>query len=128
MIIEKRSIPMAVVFSLVTCGLYMLYWEYKILDSMYKANNQPSSAGVDVLLSLVTCGIYGLYMLYQAGKMESRAMEAYGLPPRDDAFLYVLLGVFGLGIVSFCILQSNLNNLLADKVNEAYYDPQQRPF
>ena len=124
MYIEKRGVAMAVVFTFITCGIYAIYWEYKILDSLYKANNLPSSAGVDVLLSIVTCGLYGLYMLYKAGKMESTAMRLYGLPEKDEGALYLILGIFGLAIVSFAILQSNINNILADVVNNTFHDPQ----
>ena len=128
MIIEKRSIPSAIIFTILTCGIYVIYWEYKILDSLYKANNIPSNAGVDVLLSIVTCGIYGLYMLYKAGKMETSAMAMYGLPEKDEAALYLILGVVGLGIVSFAILQSNINNHIADAVNNTFHDPQRSQF
>ena len=128
MIIEKRSIPVAILLSLITCGIYVIYWEYRILDNMYRANNIPSSAGTDILLSIVTCGIYGLYMLYRAGKMETQAMEYYNLPEKNEAALYLILGIFGLGIVSFCILQSSINNLLADAVNGSFDDPQRRPY
>ena len=125
-VIEKRSIGMAVLLSIITCGIYLIYWEYKLWDSLYKANNQTSSAGVDVLLSIVTCGIYLLYMLYKAGKLESSAYALHGLPPKDDSVLYLILGLFVLAIVSFCILQSNINNQLADAVNNTYNDPQRR--
>ena len=128
MFIEKRSIAAAILFSLITCGIYVIYWEFKILDSLYKANNLPSSAGADVLLSIVTCGIYGLYMLYRAGKMETNAMAMYSLPQKDEAALYLILGIFGLGLISFAILQSNINNILADAVNNTYHDPQRKQF
>jgi len=123
-VIEKRSIGLAILFSIITCGIYFIYWEYKLWDSLYKANNQPSSAGVDVLLSFVTCGIYLIYMLYKGGKLESTAFTLHNLPPKDDSVLYLILGIFGLSIVSFCILQSNINNQLADAVNSTYNDPQ----
>jgi len=126
MIIEKRSVGLAIVLSILTCGIYLIYWEYKIWDSLYKANGQPSNAGVDVLLSFVTCGIYMIYMFYKGGKMESTAFAKYDLPQKDDSMLYLILGIFGLGIVSFAILQSNLNNILADAVNSEYNDPQYR--
>ena len=125
MYIEKRNVATAIVFSIITCGIYAIYWEYKMLDSLYKANNLPSNAGVDIVLSIVTCGIYGLYMLYKAGKMESSALRMYNQPERDEAALYLILGIFGLAIVSFAILQSNINNYLADAVNNSYNDPQQ---
>ena len=126
MIIEKREVPIAILLSIVTCGIYFLYWEYKIYDSLYKANNQPSSAGVDLLLSCVTCGIYFIYMMYKSGKMESSALAMYGLQEKDDSVLYMILGIFGLGIVSAAIIQTNINNQLADAVNNAHthHDPQ----
>jgi len=127
-IIEKRSVGLAILLSIITCGIYLIYWEYKTWDALYKANNQPSSAGVDVLLSIVTCGIYMIYMLYKGGKLESSAMAHYGFPPKDDSVLYLILGIFGLAIVSLAILQSNINNMLADAVNSAYNDPQRRQF
>ena len=128
MYIEKRSIPLAIVFSIITCGIYFIYWEYKLWDSLYKANGLPSNAGVDVLLSFVTCGIYFFYMLYKAGKMETSALQRYNLPEKEEAMLYVILAVFGLSIVSFAILQSNINNLLADAHENAQHDPQRRDY
>ena len=126
MYIEKRSIPLAIFFAIITCGIYMIYWEYKVLDSLYKANGIPSTAGTDVLLSIVTCGIYGIYMLYRAGRMESDAMHRYNLPEKNEAMLYVILAVFGLAIVSFAILQHNINHPLADAVNS--HDPQRSQY
>jgi hypothetical protein len=130
MFIEKRSLPLAIIFAVITCGIYMIYWEYRILDSLYRVNNMPSSAGTDVLLSILTCGIYGLYMLYRAGKMESSAMAMYNFPEKDEGALYVILGIFSMGIVSFCILQSNINTMLADAHNNTvtYDDPQRRQY
>lgn len=126
MIIEKRSIPACIILAIITCGIYALFWEYKLLDSLYRANERPSSAGTDVLLSIVTCGLYGLYMLYKAGKMESDVLVRYGMPNRDDSVLYLILGFIGLGLISFCILQNNLNSM-ADTVNSSYYDSSDRP-
>ena len=126
--IEKRSIPMAIIFTILTCGIYEIYWNYKIWDSLYRANGLPSSAGVDVLLSIVTCGIYGLYMLYKAGKMESDAFKRYDLGDKDDSVLYIVLAIFSFGIISNAILQSSINNQLADRVNAELVDPQRGPY
>ena len=131
-VIEKREIAVAVILSIITCGIYMIYWEYKVWDSLYKATNRPSNAGVDVLLGFITCGIYFIYMLYKAGKMEQEANAMYNLPEKDEAALYLILGIFGLGIVSLAIMQSNINTYLADAVNGAnnnnFDDPQRRQF
>ena len=130
-VIEKREVAIAIILSLVTCGIYAFYWQYMLYDSLYKATNRPSNAGVDVLLGIITCGIYFLYMLYKCGRMESEAAAMYRLPEKDEAALYLILGIFGLSIVSMAIMQSNINTYLADAVNNANsfkdYDPQRGP-
>ena len=128
MVIEKRSIPMAIIFTIITCGIYGLYWDYKIWDSLYRATNKPSTAGIDVLLSLVTCGIYYIYMMYKMGKMESEVCSMYDLGTVDNSVIYVVLSVFGLSIVAMAIMQSSINNRIADIVNDAHRDPQQRQY
>ncbi|MCL1999620.1 MAG: DUF4234 domain-containing protein [Turicibacter sp.] len=123
MYIEKRSIAVAIILAFVTCGIYVLYWQYKLYESLYRANNLPSTAGVDLLLSIVTCGIYAIYMMYKMGKLESQAFATHDLGEKDEALLYVILSVFGLAIVSMAIIQSNINTL-ADNVNNSHYDNQ----
>jgi len=131
--IEKREVALAVILTLVTCGIYGIYWKYMLWDTLYKATNRQSNAAVDLLLSFVTCGIYYLYMLYKAGRMESEAMAMYNLPSKDDSALYLILGIFSLSIVASAIMQSNINNYLADAVNNANspvqdHDPQRSQF
>ena len=38
-----------------------------------------------------------------------RAGQKYGMPISDNGTLYLLLTIFGLGIVNYCLLQSDLN-------------------
>ena len=127
MLMEKRSIPLGIIFTIITCGIYEFYWNYKVWDSLYQATGRPSKAGLDVVLSLVTCGIYYMYMMYQMGKLESEAYSKYGLRSKDDSILYLILGIVSFGVVSMAIVQSNINSELADAVNNVNYDPQQRP-
>jgi hypothetical protein len=108
----KRSIGMAIVLSIITCGIYMLYWLYQLLTSYYQLTNQPSNAGMDIVLSIITCGIYGYYLAYKIGKMESSAYRDYGMHPKDDSILYLVLAIFGFAIIVYAIAQSNLNALV----------------
>jgi len=100
----------------------MFYWDYKIWDSMYRANGMQSRAGTDLLLSIVTCGIYYIYMHYRMGKLEAEAWARHGLGHKDESLIYLLLTIFGLGIISVAIVQSNINHPLADAVNQAFHN------
>ena len=109
---DKRSVGMSIFLSIITCGIYGYYWLYKLLSSHYRLNNQPNNAGMDIVLYIVTCGIYGIYLGYKMGKLESTSHYVMGFPPRDDSILYLILNLFGLWIVVYAIIQSNLNTMV----------------
>ena len=109
---DKRSVGVAILLSIVTCGIYGYYWLYKLLCTHYRINNQPNNAGMDIVLYIVTCGLYGIYLGYKMGKLESTTHHVMGAPPRDDSILYLILNIFGLWIVVYAILQSNINTLV----------------
>ncbi|MEE1280668.1 MAG: DUF4234 domain-containing protein [Acutalibacteraceae bacterium] len=112
---KKREIALCIVLSLVTCGIYSLIWlAFMVNDLRELANEQDKmGGGLVVLLSIVTCGIYGIYWYYQAGKSIEKAKYMRNISS-DNAtgLIYLLLGVFGLGIVSMCLIQNEINNLM----------------
>ena len=108
---DKRGIGLAVVLTIVTCGIYLYYWLYQLLSTLYRLNNRQSSAGLDLILSLITCGIYTIYLGYKMGKLESEAYQANGLPFKDDSVLYLILAIFGLTVINLAIIQSGINNM-----------------
>ncbi|MCL2171822.1 MAG: DUF4234 domain-containing protein [Defluviitaleaceae bacterium] len=124
-IIEERNVGVSIVLSIVTCGIYMIYWWYKVLDDLYKSTNRNESAGMSIILSIITCGIYGIYLYYKKGQMEAEMRKLYGHPPRDDSILYLILAIFSLQIIALAIVQSNLNKMVHD-VNDAYSNYHQK--
>lgn len=108
--IASRSIPVAILLSIVTCGFYGIYWMIKLNDEINVLAFEPNatSGGMVFLLSLVTCGIYGLYWMYQMGERCDRIKGTAG----NSGLLYLLLGVFGLSIVSYCLMQDTINHAI----------------
>lgn len=70
-----------------------------------------TSGGIVILLSIVTCGIYLWYWMYKRGEILDRAKVERGLPSSNSGILYIILTIFGLGIVSYALIQNELNNL-----------------
>ena len=109
---SRQSVGTAILLSVITCGIYGIYWLHQILSTLYRINNQPNSAGTDIVLIFVTCGIYGIYLMYKMGKLESEAYYNLGLPSKDDSGLYLILAFFGMGTLIACaIVQSNINRM-----------------
>ena len=118
-VVKEKSIGLCVVLSLVTCGIYGIYWLYTIahdLNDLCESQNQEKGAepGLVVVLGIVTCGIYSLYYLWKAGKMVSSLTRSNGHHPSDDSIVLMVLSILQLSLVSYCILQSHINGFAKD--------------
>ena len=109
---ERRSVGLCIVLSLVTCGLYTLYWLYSLAGDMDRLTGGHSggSGGMVLLLTIVTCGLYGWYWLYRCGDALDQLRYSQGERAGYLGILYLLLGVFSLGIISYALMQAELNS------------------
>ena len=112
--IQKRNIAVCIILSLVTCGIYGLYWLVVLNDDTNKVSNeqQPTSGGMVLLLTIVTCGIYGMYWCYKQGEKLDRAAAMRGLPMGNKAILYLIFSILGLSIVSYALMQDSINEIV----------------
>lgn len=108
--IAPRSIPLCIIFSLITCGIYGIYWMIKLNDEVNIVSGEPyaTSGGIVFLLTIITCGIYGLYWLYKMGERCDRIKGMNG----SSGILYLILGLVGFSIISYCLIQDTLNKTI----------------
>ena len=45
------------------------------------------------------------------GKALMQAKSKNNLPAEDNSILFLILQIFGLGIVNYCLIQNELNNI-----------------
>ena len=110
--IKERNIVTCIILSIITCGIYGIVWFIQMTDdAAFASGDNSMSGGMAFLLTLVTCGIYGYYWAYKMGKIVYDAKVKRGLRASDNAVLYLILQLFGLGIVNYCIMQSDLNEM-----------------
>lgn len=112
--IQNRSIAMCIILSIVTCGIYGIYWIVCLVNDLNSASNNPqdTSGGMVFLLSLVTCDIYLMYWMYKAGDKVNYIRQRNGdYSDKNSGLTYLLLTIFGLGIVAECLIQNELNKV-----------------
>ena len=91
-----------------------IYWEICLVNDLNTAANTPNDTnGVMVLvLSIVTCSIYMYYWMYKAGTKVQTAQQQRNLPSDSNSgVIYLVLTIFGLGIVAYCLIQNELNKM-----------------
>ena len=113
-----RSPGLTLVLILLTCGIYYLYFIYVVSRETQDFLKEPdTSPGLELLLCLLTCGLYNIYWDYKIGKRIAEMSERVGLPPTDNAVLYLVLDLIGiggfasLGLLNPLLQQESLNRL-----------------
>jgi len=104
--ISHRSIALAIIFSIITCGIYTLYWLYKMNDNINQlaGDDNATSGGLVILFSIITCGIYSWYWYYKMGqKMDTVSGTD------SNKILFIVFAIIGLGIVNLAIMQDFVN-------------------
>lgn len=108
--LPERNIVVCILLSLITCGIYGIYWFIVMTDeSNMVSDDQTASGGMAFLFTIITCGIYFYYWNYKMGQKLHQAGQKYNKPIGDNSIVYLLLSIFGLGIINYCIIQSDLN-------------------
>lgn len=110
---RERNIAVAIILTIVTCGIYGIYWFIVLTDDarLASGDQQAPSGGIAFLLTLITCGIYGIYWAYKMGKTLVMAKQKAELNAEDNSVLYLILQIFGLGIINYALMQNELNQL-----------------
>ena len=119
MYIQQRSVALCIVFTIFTCGIYGIYWCIKLNDETNAIINAPAetSGGMVILFTILTCGIYGVYWAYKQGDKLNYARMSRGYPSSSLSILYLVLDIFGLGIVAYALMQNEINTLIGPMNN-----------
>ena len=109
--VSRRSIVLAIIFTLITFGIYGIYWMIRINDDVNQLAEEPNatSGGLVFLFSLITFGIYRYYWLYKMGERCDKIKGEYG---GIGPILYLILGLLGLSIVSYALIQDTVNKCI----------------
>lgn len=110
----KLNIPLYLIFSLLTCGLFGLYWNYLQMEACNTMLKRTEFRfGRWLLFSILTCGIYLIYYQYQMGAaiveiQRNRNVHVFESLP----IVSVFTTIFGFSIVTDCVHQHEINKLV----------------
>lgn len=107
--IKKRNPYLCIVFSLLSCGIYGLYWYYQIFKNLEQHGMRGMCGYVGQfvlsLFFLFPCLlIFGLKFNDQLNAVRQR----YGLPPEDNSTMFLLLAILCPAAL-FAVTQHKLN-------------------
>ena len=114
----KLSIAKYVIFSIITFGIFNIYWQYKQMMFVNRASGEEKFSFVKWLIfTIITCGIYHIYYEYVMGREIIFLQEKFGIIKSQDLpVISIVLSIIGLTIVTDAIQQREIN-LMVDKVS-----------
>ena len=108
---RKRSIPLAILFTIITFGIYGLYWYICITNDTNALAKSKTAGGImAIFFTIFTAGIYSFYWVYMLGVKDG---EISGNGSRGA--LYLVLSLFALGFLVPILTQNTLNNAIASR-------------
>lgn len=106
--IKKRNIVTAIILSIITCGIYMIYWAIMLAKEAVSVNDSNDNGLVEILL-MIFLPFLGFFL---AEQKLAKGCAAKGIAHNDNSILYLILGIVGLSIVNFCMMQNDLNKIV----------------
>lgn len=105
--IKQRNIVTAIILSIVTCGIYGIYWVICLAREAVSVKD-PADDGLLEIILMLFLPFIGFYL---AEKKLVEGCAARGIAHTDNSVIYLVLGLVGLGIVNYCMMQNDLNKL-----------------
>jgi len=102
-----RNIPLDIIITLLTCGLFNLYVQYRqclALNHMLK--EEKYSFLMWLIFTVLTCGLYHIYHEYRKSSDLSDTLHLGG---SNEPLVVLILSIFGLVLVADAIQQSHIN-------------------
>ena len=98
------------VLGILTCQLYLIYWNYKVAQVM---NAVAEKEVISPALAIFTgcCSPLNIYLFYLIGKEGlPQIYTRIGYPQKDESTMLMILGFF-FPIAAAMIVQSDINKL-----------------
>ncbi len=111
--VNKRKIGICVLLSIVTFGIYQIYWEYLLVKNT-RAIQKDDSSCTGEMLCLVFVPFYSLFWWFTRGKIVKDKFAEHGYSAIGNEIAYLILSIFCLAIVSMAIMQNDFNSLRSE--------------
>ena len=109
--IQKRSIVSVILFSIITCGIYGLYWMYQVAKELQLATGKSQfSPAIILVLGLFVSPVGFVLLAMECNDRLNDIRAAKGMPPADNMVLWVVLGIL-LPIVQVALIQNEINQV-----------------
>ena len=103
--VKERNLFLCILFSVITCGIYWLYWFVKMTDETNELSDFKTAGGLLALVFLVISG--GTYFFYWNYMLGKKVGDFEG--DSSSGIFHFVLSLCCLGMMSMILAQGALN-------------------
>ncbi|QIB69839.1 DUF4234 domain-containing protein [Aminipila butyrica] len=110
--VRERNVAMCAILTVITFGIYGIYWFVCMTDEALGLSQERGADGIlAFIFNFITLGLYGWYWAYKMGERLEIAGQRNNIPyvSGDNGALYLILNVLGLSLVTYILIQMELN-------------------
>ena len=115
--INKRSIGICILLSIITCGIYGIYWMYLLVKNTRSIQKNTDNCTGE-MLCLIFVPFYSLYWWYTRGEKVRQGFAKHDYNATGGGVAYLVLAIVGLSIASMAIMQRDFNSLKSETHSE----------
>ena len=110
--LEKRKVSTVVILTIITFGIYGIWWTHVTMTALRNEGNQESVPVVLVTVFMIfSHGAGGAFLGFDANANMNIIKAKHGLPAADNKILWVVFGAF-IPVVTIAMVQNEINGLL----------------
>jgi len=111
-LMEQKSLVGCIILSIITCGIYYIYWLYTIMRKIKILDDEPDISVALEMILYIFIPFYAWYWWYtRAGKLARAANEkGYDFVKNYDV-LFLVFAIIALSIVNTAIVQDEFNTI-----------------
>ena len=110
--LTKRSVVSVVIFSILTFGIYTVWWTHVTCNALQREGHQVAIPPVlTALMMLFYSSIGGVLLAIDADDNINAIKRMRGLPEASNKVLWLVVGIF-VPIVTVALVQNEINTVL----------------
>lgn len=107
---EEKNIGFCIIMSILTFGIYHIIWLNSMVKKIRVLNNESTDT-IGELLALIFIPFYSIYWVYTRSQKLFFSSKKINIQLTDNSVINLILSLFGLSIVSYAIIQNDLNTI-----------------
>lgn len=102
---KRRSIAVMILLTIITCGIYMIYWTCSFQNQLKKETGKGFTGTGHFFMLIFTFGIYSIYWQYAAGSRLA------SMGAKDHSVMYLVFCFIALSFLNPFLMQAQANKI-----------------